>query len=225
MIQVEKDGQTFELYRAEHMLHHENLSSVLTHGLLSHKEAHEKGLVKQDISMEEVQRWRRRKTISVKTTRDSKKHDFDVHDFVPFYFNSRNPMMYRRKELCPEMLVLIVNIDILNEPNNLKRFTAFSDGNMGASKSKYFLPSNELSKLDLKLILGSSWNAEDEEVKKENRRKMCAEVLVYPRVEVSEITHIICPNQAMFDFAKKQVQAVSAASHIEVAINSRYFFL
>lgn len=224
MIKVERNGKTFDLYRAEHMIHHENFESVLKHGLLSHNEAHKRGLVSEDISMEEVQRWRRNKTVDVVTANDGKKMSFDVHDFVPFYFNSRNPMMYKRKSLCDEMLILIVDIDILKEPNTKTGFTAFSDGNMGASKTRYSLNTDDLSKLDLNLILGGSWNSDDEDIKRENRRKMCAEILVYPRVGIDKIVKVICPNSEMHRFTSSCVKSTPKASHIDVETQNGYFF-
>lgn len=59
-----------------HMTHKSNLENILRNGLLSHTKAYSKGLTKTDISDERVNR--RRST---------------VHNYVPFYFNPKNPMV------------------------------------------------------------------------------------------------------------------------------------
>lgn len=62
-----------------HMTHIDNLESIFKYGLLSHNEAHRRGLVKVDISMQAAQEWRKK-----------------VHNYVPFYFSPRNTMLYKR---------------------------------------------------------------------------------------------------------------------------------
>lgn len=94
MISVTKDnGSTYTIQYLEHMVHHTNLDNVLANGLLSHNLAHQRGFIKQDISMSEVQVRRASKNIEIDGT------IYPLHDFVPFYFNSRNPMHYRRRNI------------------------------------------------------------------------------------------------------------------------------
>ena len=38
-----------EIKYCEHMVHNSNLNSIFTHGLLSHNQAHQKGLIKEDL--------------------------------------------------------------------------------------------------------------------------------------------------------------------------------
>jgi hypothetical protein len=108
-----------------------------------------------------------------------------------------------------------------------ERFSIFSNGNAGSGSTKFFSGKNNLQHLDLDLIYGDSWNHDDEDIKKENRRKRCAEVLIYPFVPTSDIIKIICPNQKMNNHAKELVidnKIRSQKSHIEIETNPFYFF-
>ena len=127
MYTVNRIDQIFNINRIEHMLHHSNLENVFRQGLLSHKIAHEQGLIQQDISMPEVQSLRSNKNIQIAD------RVFQLHEFVPFYFNTRNPMLYRRKNIQNELVILCVDATVLNQDN-----TIFSDGNAANKTTKFF---------------------------------------------------------------------------------------
>lgn len=215
MFAVNRNNQAFNISKIEHMVHHKNLENVLRSGLLSHKLAHEQGLIKEDISMPEVQNLRSNKQIQVGD------RVFQLHEFVPFYFNTRNPMLYRRRNIQNELVILCVDASVLNQEH-----TIFSDGNAANRPTKFFKGSSNLPNVPFELIFGGSWNSEDEAVKKENVRKMCAEVLVYPSVSVDLIRAIVCPNQVVYDFVVNLKARIGASvQHIEVAVQTGYFFL
>lgn len=221
MITVNKNGKDFSLTYAEHMLHHKNLESVLLNGLLSHNAAHSKELIKEDISMPEVQRWRTK----VPYVNGFPYFKPSIHDLVSFYFNSKNPMLYKRKEMQPELVIILISADILDSKKTDSKFAVFSDGNAGSSATKFFIGKDNLTNVDFELIFSGSWNNEDAEIKKENVRKMCSEVLVYPSVSVADIQKIICPNQTMYDYVTNlKTRLGSKVSHIIVEQQTGYFF-
>jgi hypothetical protein len=219
MITVNKNGKDINLTYVEHMLHHNNLESVLTNGLLSHNEAYKRGLIKEDISMSEVQERRQKRVLCI--------DDFQVgiHDLVSFYFNSKNPMLYRRRNIQPELVIVLISADIIDSKHTDSKFAIFSDGNAGSNATKFFIGKDKLTNVDLELIFSGSWNNEDPEIKKENVRKMCSEVLVYPSVSVADIQKIICPNQTMYDYVTNlKTKLGSKVSHIIVEQQAGYFF-
>jgi len=219
MITVNKNGKDINLTYVEHMLHHNNLESVLTNGLLSHNEAYKRGLIKEDISMSEVQERRQKRVLRI--------DDFQVgiHDLVSFYFNSKNPMLYRRRNIQPELVIVLISADIIDSKHTDSKFAIFSDGNAGSNATKFFIGKDKLINVDLELIFSGSWNNEDPEIKKENVRKMCSEVLVYPSVSVADIQKIICPNQTMYDYVTNlKTKLGSKVSHIIVEQQAGYFF-
>ncbi len=219
MITVEKDDKKFEITYLEHMLHFKNLESVLSNGLLSHNEAYRRELIKEDISMSEVQDRRHQKRFTINGKQ------IGIHDLVSFYFNSRNPMLYRRRNVQPELLILLISADILDSNTNNSQFAIFSDGNAGSSATNFFVGKGNLINVDLNLIYSNSWNHDDADIKRENVRRMCSEALVYPSVSVSAIEKIICPNQIMYDLAEGvKTKLGNSVSHITIEINHGYFF-
>ena len=125
MIEVTKDGKKFSVSRLEHMLHHSNLAGVLENGLLSHNEAYRRGLIKQDISMSEVQQ--------IRASKRDKVHYRSIHDYVSMYFRTINPMLYKRKDVQHELLILLIDADVINDSN-----TIFTDGNAANSITKFY---------------------------------------------------------------------------------------
>lgn len=211
MIEVTKNNTNYKIQYFEHMVHYKNLESIFQNGLLSHNAAYEKGLVKEDISMNDVQERRKRRKIRVKDKVIS------VHDFVSFYFNTRNPMLYKRRSIQTDLVILLVGTEILDWD-----YTIFTNGNAASSATKFFKGKSKIEKLPLDVIFRRSWNDDDPEIKRENVRKRCAEVLAYPEVAPSVIKKIICPNKTVYDF----VQGIrTKPNHIDVTINQNYFFL
>lgn len=192
MITVNKNGKEYKLNFLEHMLHYGNLESVLKHGLLSHNEAHRKGLIKQDISMSEVMAIRAKKI----------RNGHSLHDYASLYFVSKNPMLYVRKNIQEEILILRIETDFLQD-NTLfvnegidKPIVMFTDGNAARGETSFFHDSTQLNRVPFDVL----YDGERVEDINEWKRKMQAEVLVYPYVPSSLIFGIICPNQKMLDF-------------------------
>lgn len=207
----------------EHMVHHSNIKSILERGVLSHNQAHKLGLISKDISMDSVQM--RRKIRKVEA--NGRKISIGLHDFVSFYFNTRNPMLYVRKEMQHELLIILIDTDILKTKLTDKKFSIFSDGNAGSAKTKFYCGEEYLKELDIDLIFGPGWNNSNDTIKTENKRKRCAEVLIYPIVGVCDIKTIICPTEKMNQYVtdimnEKKIKDKTA--HILVQTNPRYFF-
>lgn len=215
MITVTKNEITYTINFLEHMLHHHNLENVFMNGLLSHKLAHERGLIQEDISMNEVQARRAQRRISIDET------EYGLHEFVPFYFNSRNPMLYRRRNIQHELVVLCVDPEVIN-----RRLTVFTDGNAANRPTQFYHGVNLLENVPFEITTSPSWNHEDENVKRENVRKMCAEVLAYPSVEINAIKKIACPNENMRQYVETLKRRIGATvSHISVELQTAYFFI
>lgn len=134
-------------------------------------------------------------------------------------------MLYVRRSLQSELLIILIDPEILDSKNTDAIFAIFSDGNAGSSSTSFFIGKDKLANVDFDLVYGSSWNSDNEELKRENKRKMCSEVLIYPSLPIKYVKKIVCPNQKIFDFAIGLKDKVgSTVSHISVEINSNYFF-
>ncbi len=182
MLEITKDGTKYTIHRLEHILHYSNLKGVLENGLLSHNEAYRRGLIKHDISMSEVQQIRASKTDKI--------HYRNIHDYVSLYFRSSNPMLYKRKNIQEELLILLIDAEIIKDEK-----TIFTDGNAANSVTKFYKGVENLEKLPFDIILETRFWSDFTD----GKRIVCAEVLAYPNVPSEKIFGIICPNQAMLN--------------------------
>ncbi len=87
-----------------HITHKKNLPNILTFGLLSHNRAHQNKLNKLNISLFQVNERR---------NRIEPYYHRNLHEYVPLYFNPRNPMMFLRRTLGDDLIVLVIDSKIL----------------------------------------------------------------------------------------------------------------
>ena len=221
---IDSNEKKHTLNYLKHIVHIDNLGTILEYGILSHNEAKAKGLIKNDISMDDVQQRREKRFVCewIDENNSENKKSLFVHDFASFYFQSRNTMLYKRHNLQDNLLIILISSEWLNSPNTL-----YSDGNLGSPKSKLFSGSEQFKFVDWDLLQSDSWNNPDEDIKKEQRRKMCAEVLIYPKIEPTEILKIVCNN---IETKEKAVNIIKGKSFedsrkdIQVIIDNRMFF-
>jgi tetratricopeptide (TPR) repeat protein len=184
-----------------HMTHKGNLENILRSGLLSHNEAH-RGLNQIDIADNEVNT-RRRKREPI--------FNRSIHDYVPLYFNPKNPMLYRRKNIQNDIVIIAIDRNLLLSQNVL-----FTDGNAASQKTSFYNSINNLNRLNWQCIRDEYWNDYQD-----GKRIKCAEVLVYPKIEVSSIKKIICNNQVTLNFVRTKIRAYSS---IASEVNNNLYF-
>lgn len=152
-----------------------NLFSILREGLFSHNEAYRRKLIKADISDPDVQDRRATRRID----------GVFLHDYVSLYFSPRNPMLYRRKEIQEDIIILGLDPLLLFEENVI-----FSDGNAAASLTRFYRGVQMLENLSWDTIHANYWNDIED-----GRRLKCAEVLVHPVISRDRIQVIFCCSQ------------------------------
>lgn len=164
-----------ELY---HMTHYSNLPSILERGLLSHNSVAASKIGRVDISEPNVQDLRVRKEPVFHRP---------IHDYVPLYFNPRNPMLCCRQEMQHEIVIL----RITDELDALGQSVLFTDGN-AASRDTLF--SNDVGVVipSMDVLNAKRWDKLND-----GKRRRCAEVLVPDRLDARHITGIACYNQAL----------------------------
>ena len=186
-----------------HMTHKSNITNILEHGLVSHNRAHRAKLVRSDISLSEAQARRGH-----------------LHDHVPLYFNPRNTMLYRRKNIESEIVMIAIN------PLILFTCSMITNGN-GASPYSTLYTTTEahhlkraLESLEWDIIMAEKWYDEDEQVMNKQRRIMCAEALVPSQVPVIMIEYIGYSCKASLD----EIQEYSA-KHKIMCLKSHNLYL
>ena len=144
-----------------------------------------------------------------------------VGDYVPFYFASRSPMLYKiAKGGLPNytegqdpLIYLVSTVENVAEAG--LRYL-FSDGNCAAAVSQVF---NDLGRLgtviDWQVMRGRMWNNTAEDPDRMRRRM--AEFLVYERLPVGSVTEIVVRTQGM----RRQVEAALATREVTLPVHVR----
>jgi len=155
----------------DHMTHIDNLDAIFKYGLLSHNNPHKK----VDISNQTVNLRRK-----VKEPIFGK----EVHDYVPFYFNPRNAMMYKNRH--ENIVILAFSTDLL-----LLRNTLFTDRNASTNAVRFFHHTQNLEDINWSYLKSASWYEKPEIVK----QIMMAEVLVPNKVSINYLKGIYCKDR------------------------------
>lgn len=170
-----------------HVTHIENLKKIIkSAALLSKNRLSSTDYT--DISMTEVQE--RRSEIKVLGTSKT------LHDFVPFWFTFKTPMMAKVQDKNSDLVYLWLSLDIL-----LRGDIVITDGNAAASKTVFRVFSN----LDDLQILDSQIQKKvDYAGDPERKRKKAAELLVPETVAWKDIGNLFCFD----DQARRRILAI-----------------
>ncbi len=138
----------FDVYGIDaiyHMSHIDNVASILKYGLLSHDISYNKRLTKRDIS-----------DISVNSRRTKREPIYgqSIHSYVPFYFNPKNAMLYRRRDIQENIVLFAFDRELIAEAGVL-----FTDGNAASGDTRFFYRFEDLSQLHWNCLHANSWNS------------------------------------------------------------------
>lgn len=169
-----------------------NLDSIIKNGLLCTNEKKKQGIKHHNIANQTIQE--RRANMDVTAGPGGK-----VHDYVPFYFSSINPMLLTllNHKNCDQNLIiyLCIKIDRLDKDDAV--FTNASANTV--VPPTFFDDPCHLDDLDWDLIFSRKWRMESEE----DKHKKMAEALIYSKVDVSEIDAIVVYNEIIKKNVKK----------------------
>ena len=172
-----------------------NLDSIIKNGLLCTNVKNKNGIKHKNIANTTIQE--RRSNMDVPVGPGGK-----VHDYVPFYFSSMNPMLLKKlneKNVDQQYIVyLCVKIQRLEEKDSV--FTNASANTV--ETPDFFDDVKDLDKLDWQAIDKKTWGvASDDE-----RHKKMAEALIHERIDISEIDAILVFNNGIEDAVKKMFE-------------------
>jgi len=181
-----------------HMTHKSNLAGILQHGILSHSDVLTRDdVLATDISDAGAQRWRDRE--------ESANHRA-IHDYVPLYINPKGPMLYKRRCLQHEIVILKISAGVLQDGQHV-----FSDGNAASRETRFSSDSNVVAD-SLTALNAKYWaNCSD------GKRRRCAELLVYPKVQPVHILSAICSNSAL-------AEEIAMGTNLQIEVNPSMFF-
>lgn len=179
-----------------------NLESILEHGLLCTNKKKELGIQHQDIANASIQV--RRASMEVPCGCKGK-----VHDYVPFYFSSLNPMLLgvinSKNQDQPFIIYLCLKIQKIETLNAI-----FTDASANTDIPPTFYDDvADLNKINWDLVDSKKWSFSEED-----RHKKMAEVLIYEKVDISDIDCIVVYNNGI----KQNVQKILTKCQISIPI-------
>lgn len=172
------------------MTHKKNIPNILKYGILSHNEAHYRKIVSNDIADNDVNKRRAK-----------------IHDYVPFYFNPKNPMLYKRKDIQDDIVILCI------DRNVLKKECIFTDGNAASSSTIFYDDTRYLNKLNWEIINSRYWGEFSD-----GKRIRCAEALIRNKVSQDNILEIYCRNE------NTCIDLKAETKKIKITINKGIYF-
>ncbi len=177
--------QVHELF---HITHVDNLGSIFADGLLAKRQLRPGAY--RDISLASVQG--RRDDIWVPVHPDGPETSERVrnaHEMVPLFFNPRNPMTSRRRDIAHDLALLVIAPEALCDDAHL---LAFTDGNLASSRTRCYCDFKQLAKVPWDTLRRPYWGDDED-----GRRKRGAEFLVYPSVRIDAFVRVDVPSPTL----------------------------
>lgn len=178
-----------------HMTHYKNIESILENGLLSHY---------NDLASENID------NTEVNDRRDKLEpiNQKNIHNYVPFYFNPKNPMLYANKEIQEDIVILAFSRKLL-----LKDKTIYTDGNAASDSTGFYYYLEDLDKLNWQCINSTYWSDFED-----GKREIMAEVLVNKKVKIKHLKKIYCYDEATKEYI------LNLDSDINVKVKKNLYF-
>ena len=176
-----------------------NLDSIIKNGLLCTNVKNKKGIQHKNIANMTIQE--RRANMDVPVGPGGK-----VHDYVPFYFSSMNPMLLtllNQKNVDQQFIIYFcVKIERLEKEDAV--FTNASANTL--EPPTFYEETDKLNKLNWDLIDSRKWGGWTDD---ERHQKM-AEALIHTKVDISEVNTILVYNEGI----KNAVEQVFKANEV-----------
>lgn len=146
-----------------------------------------------------------------------------LHDYVPFYFAPRSPMLYAIKQGSvenykgkqSEIIYLVSKTDIMARYN--KDFV-LTDGHGIMALREFYKDLEDLNEVDWHVMESKYWNDDEENPDRKRRRQ--AEFLVHGQVELNCFLGIGVYNEQM----KEKVNDILKEHHIDMNVLVRPWF-
>lgn len=194
-----------------HITHIDNLASILkSGGMMANSSLNKQKIKYFDISYENIQI--RRANTPVPCSAGGV-----LHDYVPFYFAPRSPMLYtiekgnvpKYQEGQNSVIYLVADVKIIVD-NGLKY--AFTDGHPVMNYSDFYDVLESV--IDWELMNSRYWNNSTDDPNRKCRRQ--AEFLVYQFCPLEIITKIGVMNQTLKLTVEKILQKFNITKIIEI---------
>lgn len=187
-----------------HITHINNLESIFQHGLYCHS------AMQNYVDISDAQ-------VNSRRTKIVEAFKKPLHDYVPFYFNCRNAMLYRvQHEYANRVVILELDKGICNLPYNL-----YFDRNAASDYAKWMDDKSIVNSFPWNDIFSSTWH-ENGEKNLHLLQSMQAECLVYNHVPMDFITKVHCQNESI---GREVLQLINSMGvNVDPYVSPKYFF-
>ncbi|WP_286859407.1 MULTISPECIES: DUF4433 domain-containing protein [Sphingobacterium] len=168
-----------------HFTHIDNLESILKNGLICTNQKQALGIAHYNIANKSIQT--RRSTMEI-ICEDEKSYGY-VHDYVPFYFSTRTPMLLslinQKKVDQPEIIYFGIKTELIRTKELI-----FSDASANTQQPPNFFKNfDNLSKLNWDIINSRKWGYNEND-----KHKKMAEVFI-KSFDFADVDHIVVFNE------------------------------
>ncbi|MEX3743548.1 type II toxin-antitoxin system toxin DNA ADP-ribosyl transferase DarT [Lysinibacillus xylanilyticus] len=200
------------------IFHYENLKTILGNGgQFSRTLMQQYDIAYKDISNSNIQSIRSGFKVPIRQSTE-------LHDYVPFYFTNRSPMLYACH--CGNMYYnegqepIIYLVSSIQELQKKKIDILFTDGQGNKNGTKYFDKISDLTAIDWDIIDSWSWGDKPEDP--DRKRKKQAELIVQDFVPIDAFTEIAVINEDM----KRKVESILMNHNysIPVVVRSNWYY-
>ncbi|CAH1524403.1 DarT domain-containing protein [Vibrio jasicida] len=188
----------------KHMTHVSNLENILKHGLQSHGNSFQQ----QDIS---------NRTVNDRRSRRDPHFNRPLHDYVPFYFNPRNAMLYKAQNEFDDRIVILGYSPELMLQNEI----LVTNGNAACDDTLYSKNFNYLFEIDWDMVFSASW-CQGGIYDNERKQKMMSEALIPASQGLGKhyLRTIYCQTERIKSIIEKHF----SLGHIKVVCDPSLFF-
>lgn len=196
--------ERINIYHLMHITHITNLPGILSKGLLPHNNKAQKVDISNGL-------------VNARRTKKEPIHKHSIHDYVPFYFNVRNAMLFQvQKEFGSDVVILAFNKEIMSLPKVI-----FSNCNASSFNSIFTSDLGELALFDWAGMFSSSWT-QNGVADLELKSKMMSECLVFNKVDINKLHCIYCQN---IEVQQRIIKICEDKKiHANVAVDPMLFF-
>ncbi|OQQ07836.1 hypothetical protein BK411_10785 [Vibrio splendidus] len=202
---------------AYHFTSVNNLQSIISDGLLCTNSKIKLGIAHENIANNDIQERRSRMEVTCGPTGV-------VHDYVPFYFAKRTPMLLNivKSKNIDQIDIIYLAIPI---EKIVKENVVFTDASANTEiPPNFYANSKQLENLNWDMIDSWRWSypCDDE------RHQKMAEMLAHDRVDITDIAHIVVWNKNFKNHVKdvlksNNIQGVRVVSDYHDHFKHHYF--
>jgi hypothetical protein len=203
-----------------HITHINNLDNILKHsGLKSCADIHSQRLNYTNIAHQTIQDRRAQFRVPLHP-------NGVVHDYVPFYFAPRSPMLYTiskgnvegYSEGQSKVIYLVSTAERVAQSGY---FYVFTDGHAIMCLSEYYNDLKDLEHIDWKVMNSQFWN--DTADDRDRKRRRQAEFLVYKMFYIKDVIGIATYNDDIKGIVYTKLQT-AGYNNIRVNIKPRWYY-